>query len=1648
MVYDNLTEPSAESQLSGIEHFSSKFSKLLHSLESNLAGHIHTADLNILHYAKILLSKASLSFFNRYTLEELELLVQNCFDNFKKYISLDQTVIEESLSINQIILKENTTILICTLSDRPFIVSTISECARTIGIDIRTFLHPILPSTKGRISLSLIEITTQDNESRDRLIQLITSCLKKVICVTKYFSDIKFLIDSLLQNVSRRDEFSEIAALLSWLQEENFIFTGAAEWEYLPNPSLKHKTPFTPVKSFGLFNIEAEKLINDCLLDLELLKNKQELLEFSKLAVDNQIHRTQKTQHFVFRLPTTCEGSKGNKEIYISIIGILSNHAQLSEYTKVPVLRKKLDDIFSAEKIIPDSYDATYLINTVNRMPKELGFELSTQSLRQLLTTGINSYDSEFVKCFITPHTPFRGISIVIIVPRDNFDAELREKIHDFLESKLLTKISNFEYFVDFTFEPQVKLYFYVPLNTSLDALTLTAAEVEHEVKKLSRSWEDNLSEHIEIASFVQNKEYVFQVFEDAFPPKYKAIHSATECLQDIRQLMQISEEHQLKVTAAIATDSELSQAEIGIASFDSSVIEGSLLQTDQEQPETYGVISIYRLGRVEISTSKLLPILENAGVEVMRSSTFLIERKKLSPVCIHRLLIKPKRIQTNRETFHFPSSWCLGIEQILAGKAENDALNSLLLTAALPLQAVSLLRAYSCLLWQVNKFATRGAIFETLASLPHLAITLWQLFEVKFNPLLSHSSLQERATSFNHLVEQFNDALRKVKEITKDRILRSLLQLTKYTLRTNFYQKRSFPSFPLAFKLHSEKIDIMPLPKPMYEIFVRSQQFEGTHLRSSKIARGGIRWSERNEDYRTEILGLMKTQKVKNVLIVASGAKGGFAIRYLPKNQTEVLQKVENCYKDFIRSLLSICDNRQGGEIVQPVHTVIWDDPDPYFVVAADKGTATFSDKANTVAIEEFDFWLGDAFASGGSNGYDHKYYGITAKGAWECVKRHFHDLGLNYVNNPFTAVGIGDMSGDVFGNGMLLSPQTKLIAAFNHKHIFIDPNPNPGVAFEERKRLFVTPRTQWSDYNPALISSGGGVFERFEKEIPLSREIRQVLDLPSEVPDSVNGEELISHILKAPCDLLWNGGIGTYVKSSEESNTDVNDGTNDRVRINATELRAKVVGEGGNLGFTQKARIEYALNGGRINTDAIDNSAGVDLSDHEVNLKILFNELIKNGEINLDKRNELLLQIAQDVVERVLEHNRSHASMLSLATNRSIYTLPYFQSLLRWLTKSGYINRQLDYLPDDDDLLERQKDKLGLSRPELAVCIAGVKMWIRDTLLGSELIKDPLLKQYLLDYFPNILIENYRDSIIAHPLSYEIIASQVTNTVIDAIGVTFIHRMCLNYSVAPIVVLKCILAAELILNTKEIRHALSPLDSFSSNDFYLKVRSKVGDSLREICAWLIVHYGLTHRLDEMVELYRSSYNETITHLEQHFSGFKASTFINKFNEYTYLGIAPQASRSLASFSFIVELFNVLRLAQEKGIPIPVAAYLQNQVNEQFGLDSILNKDKHPDATNKWDNLLLVGVYDDLGDALSKICSTILSKEDVLQDILSKDIAVLNAERTSGIIAGIVKSSPHFEQLVNTINEIRASSPSISSLAVLARQLKHFQIN
>jgi glutamate dehydrogenase len=1567
-------------------HYENRFKNVLTKIGACSEGKPYLSTL-----ANEFFNRISYSYLNLHTDDYLTQLLLNIGEKIELFLSNKDKKAQVAVSLLPTIDKnQNSSCLTIITYDRPFIVRSITELLTKFGIDAIALLHPVLKIDRDKLSVVYLELNSFCETQRNELILALKTTLEDLINVTEDFPKMLEALDKLKHNLSLNNDLGS-CELIDWLKEDNFLFVGVVNWE------VEQKTLQAGTGSLGIFrnsNVKSENLKNSAWHQASRLYESSKKFSLAQLATISPIQKGDYLEHFIFQFEK--EGRLG----FSSIIGLFTDASYRKDCRSIPLIREKVDYVIKFEEAEINSYDYKFIIKCFNEMPKTILFGLESEKVLKLIRSaiGINSHISSRIE-FVSDEFE-DWIYLLISLPKESFSLAIQEKIQKIIEKNLDSNSIKCQFSSDLSADLQAKLYVAIPTQ-NLDFESINFAIIEAEILDILLSWTDRLENYIFNNSKVVSATEVMEEWSrgKCFSTSYQEVYSYEDAWRDLNLLNYLNENEQIKAKVT------------------------KLYKVNQELKIE---LSLYSK-QILLPIHKTLPILDNLGLKVEASVIYPVESARKESYFIHRFTCslgkKLKNVSYLEGTLQ-ELRFTQGLEMIVLGKMENDALDSLLLSTPTNINftpnSIALFRAYSAYLWQIIKYATRGTIYNTLAEAPEQTSLLWQIFEHQFNPTFQTNPNLNK--DIQKLSSDFYLSLKNVKNATKDQILRAIHELIISTVRTNFYS--SGVILPIALKFHAAELDLLSPPRPLYEIFIRSTEFEAIHLRSAKTARGGIRWSDRKDDFRNEILGLMKTQVVKNVIIVPSGAKGGFAVRQLPDNFDDLKAKVEGCYKDYIRSLLSITDNIVGGKIIHPKGVIIKDEEDPYFVVAADKGTATFSDLANKIAIDEFNFWLGDAFASGGSNGYDHKLYGITARGAWESVKRNFKDIGIDFIQSPFSVVGIGDMSGDVFGNGLLYSKNIKLIAAFNHKHIFLDPNPNLEQSFAERSRLFKLVRSQWSDYNCELISKGGGVFDRFAKEILISNEVRAALDLPPNVPNSVTGENLIKLILQSNCDLLWNGGIGTYVKASSEGHSEVQDSTNDQVRINANQLRAKVVAEGGNLGFTAKARVEYASLGGKINSDAIDNSGGVDLSDHEVNIKLALAPAVTDKRLILSARNQLLLEIVDEVIEAVLSNNRNQATILTLALNRSITSIHYFQSHFRELEKLGFIDRGLDKLPTAEELSERAHKKIGLYRPELATCLAATKMWIKQDLLKSNLVNDPLLEHYLLSYFPKKIREKFLDLIIKHPLRKEIIAAQATNQIIDSVGITFIHRNASIHSASSLNVIKSVIAAEILLSGQEIRDELTRLDTIESSEIFLILRAKLSAGIRKACTWIVVNHSASLPLDQIVELYRASYASII--LKADILTPECKNVQSQIEEYKVLGLKETVARKLAVQDEIANIFNILSVSRLSKSNIESATHNYFMLLEALKLKPFLDLEDKIALQDRWEYQLVAGSLETVRSHLVRLGVSV-----------NNHVGGKNIDKDT--LLTFLTSLTGYPQLIGAIEEILIEGIKPSSLAVVS---------
>ncbi|HXI86379.1 MAG TPA: NAD-glutamate dehydrogenase, partial [Parvularculaceae bacterium] len=1197
-----------------------------------------------------------------------------------------------------------------------------------------------------------------------------------------------------------RDDKREAVEFLKWLWDNRFAFLGVRRYRYsATNKGVEFA--HEPSGDLGILKDSDRRILKSTYSEaghlspaVEEFMRSGEAILVAKANAKSLVHRRVYMDYIGVKT-YSADGKVNGEDRFV---GLFTAEAYNRPASDIPLLRAKVRKVVEAAGFPPGGHNEKALINILETFPRDEMFQDDVETLGETALGILRLYKRPRVKLFMRRDRFERFISALVYVPREQFSSEVREAVGSLLATTFKGRLSAFYPF--FGDAALVRVHYIIGLDPGAPQGP-GIAELTRQIRTICRDWNDDFLDALRAAHHGATPRGLFQKYQRAFDAAYKEDNPASEALDDIHVF-----EH------------------LGGRSFHLRAF-----RWPENPPSTIRIKIYNRGGPVKLST--LIPTLENLGLSVSQESAYHVRLGDEGEYWIHDFYSEEKQgrdidigaVRKNIEE---------AMNAVLEGRAEDDGFNALVVDAGLNWREAWMLRAAAKYHLQAGFPFSQKYIEEALAKHPGIARDLIAVFHARFNPA-GPKDPAKREAEVERVEAKVLQSLEDVESLDEDRIMRRYLNLFSAMLRTNYYQRGedNAPKTYISFKIDSSKIETLPDPRPYREIFVSGPRVDGVHLRFGPVARGGLRWSDRREDFRTEVLSLVKAQRVKNAVIVPTGSKGGFYPKQLPiGDRAAIFEEGREAYKVFIRGLLDLTDNIVGNEVKRPATMVLWDDPDPYLVVAADKGTATFSDTANAISAE-YGFWLGDAFASGGSAGYDHKTMGITARGAWEAVKRHFREIGKDIQTEAFTAIGVGDMSGDVFGNGMLLSKHTKLVAAFDHRDIFIDPKPNAAKSWEERKRLFDLPRSSWQDYDKALISKGGGVFSRATKSIALTPEIKKLLGLDA---DKATPIELIRAILKAEVELFWLGGIGTYVKASHEDNAKVGDRGNDPLRINANEIRAQVIGEGANLGLTQAARIEFARAGGRLNTDAIDNSAGVDTSDHEVNIKILLSSAIEHGDLKSEERNPLLASMTEDVAAHVLRHNYEQTRALSIAESTAPQDLDGHTRLMAVFEREGRLDRAVEGLPDGETINGLRTRGLGLTRPELAVLLAYSKMWLFEALVDSNAPDDPLLESELFSYFPEPL-RCFSDAIVRHRLRREIIATRLSNEIVDTCGPSFPYRAVEATGARPAQVALAYEAARRILLLGHYAATADALDNKAPAALQTALYNAAVDLLRE---------------------------------------------------------------------------------------------------------------------------------------------------------------------------------------------------------------------
>ncbi|NNC90853.1 MAG: NAD-glutamate dehydrogenase, partial [Acidimicrobiia bacterium] len=1242
------------------------------------------------------------------------------------------------------------TVIDINVDDSPFLVDSVTAAIERAGHRLAVEVHMVVGVVRSETA-ELLDVTPARAAERREAVQhyqldkrlmaeektdleaQIRAVLDDVQAAVRDFEPMMQVVDRMKEvaqaGASRYSEQTvrEAEKFLDWLTDLNFIFLGYREYAIADhNGTLALSV--VPGSGLGVLadtdgsTYAAPVPMTELPVDLRSRYQEGFLVVVSKTNRVATVHRPARMDYIGVRHI----GPDGTVVGEARLIGLFTSRAYMSEAASIPILQGKLQQILEEDDLIEGSHDHKAMVQMFNSFPKDELWSMSIDDLRYSIHTLQESAARENVRLLVHPDLLQRSVSLLVVMPRDRFSATLRRRLQRLFLERF--EGSNIDYQLSLGEGGPARIHFTLWV-TGGSVPDVPFEELQQEVIEISRTWEDRLTEVVD-HRFGADGEGLVERWAPRMPDYYRSSTRLELAAGDLMMLERL-------------------------VSGNTSVAVG--LQNESHPSEPLTRLAVYsRGGKRELS--EILPVLEAMGLRVVEEVPTRLPGTD-DDILIHDFGVRGPGgglLDLNACADRVAEA----VADVLETGAEYDSLDRLITASRLNRRQVRILRAYRTYWRRVRPRFTNEYMNDALVGHSQIAEKLIAYFQERFDPTLEDAPP-------DGLRADILEDLDAVRSLDQDLILRAILGLMDATVRTNAFQE---DRGHLSFKIRSADVPDMPDPKPLFEIFVHAADVEGIHLRGAKVARGGIRWSSRMEDYRTEVLGLMKAQRTKNAIIVPGGAKGGFVLRRLPPAGQPIGEAVERVYTTFIRGLLDVTDNLVGGVITRPPRVRTHDDDDPYLVVAADRGTARFSDTANAIA-EEYGFWLGDAFASGGSSGYDHKELAITARGAWESVKRHFHDLGTDVTRTPISVVGIGDMSGDVFGNGMLLSEHIQLVAAFDHRHIFVDPNPDPGVGYAERKRLFDLPGSSWDDYDRTLLSEGGGVFSRDAKRIHLTPEMRDVMQLSEE---SMTPAELLRAILLAPVDLLWNGGIGTYVKASSETHADADDRQNDSIRVNGEELRCWVVGEGGNLGFTQQGRIEYAARGGRINTDFIDNSGGVDCSDREVNLKILLRLAEERGDLAAEDRGPLIAAVTEDVTDRVVYDNYLQAQIMSQEAGRSADNLEAYDDLMKVLETEDTLDRAIEGLPSSDELMERMRERRGLERPELAVLLAYAKRWLRRALMESDVPDGFEFADDLMEYFPEPIVQRFGHLAADHPLRREIIATRVASRVVNSEGIT----------------------------------------------------------------------------------------------------------------------------------------------------------------------------------------------------------------------------------------------------------------------------------
>jgi glutamate dehydrogenase len=1548
----------------------------------------------------------------RYAADDLAAIAERAYDFIATRAAGTPKVRCDNVKLTTTGEQKSISIIEVVNDDMPFLVDSVMGEISDRRLDVRLVAHPVFGVRReaGKLAAlgpadaadskreSFIHIhveAIEDEAARANLVVAIEDLLREVQLAVQDWRPMLERVNSMVAELKTNppplpvDEIAEAIQFMQWLLADNFTFLGVRNYK-IDGSAIEPDFD----SSLGIMRSR----------DLRVLKRGNELLEITPeiMAFLNEprqliiakanIHARVHRRVYLDYIGVKRFDAGGNLIGEYRIVGLFTSTAYTRTAHSIPYLRRKIANVEARAGYVANSHSGKSLASVLEHYPRDELFQIDEDTLYRFALSILQLDERPRVRV-LARHDRFdRFVSVLVYVPRERYDSDIRAKIGEYLATAFIGRVSAFYPF--FPEGPLVRVHFIIGRSGG-ETPDIERAKLENDVAAIVRSWSDGLAQTLALVNQPGKARDLVGRYRNAFSAGFQDAYTPAVAAGDIRVIEGLTEQRPLGVDFHHRLEEE--QRAVGL--------------------------KVWSYAR-PLPLSERVPVLENMGFRVVDERTYRIQPQGAPVVWFHDMLLTRSdggTIDLDVSKTRLEAAFLM----VMRGAAESDGYNALTLSGDMGWRDVALIRTLSRFLRQIRVAYSQDYMWATLVKHAAIAADVVELFHARFDP--RPGAEEDRAGKQSTIAARIEAALQNVASLDEDRILRHFVNAVQSAIRTNFYQTdaegRAKPL--IAVKFESGKLTNLPLPRPLYEIFVYSPRVEAVHMRFGKVARGGIRWSDRPQDFRTEILGLVKAQQVKNAVIVPVGAKGGFVPKLMPKGAGRDVVQAEGIatYKLFMSTLLDITDNyAPDGSIIAPDCVVRHEGDDPYLVVAADKGTATFSDIANGISIEH-DYWLGDAFASGGSAGYDHKVMGITARGAWESVKRHFREMDVDIGVTPFSTVGVGDMSGDVFGNGMLREDTTRLLAAFDHRDIFIDPDPDTKVAVAERKRLFALPRSSWQDYDKSLISKGGGVYPRSSKEIKLSPEAQKIFG----VGEAVTPQDLMKAILTAKVDLLFFGGIGTYIRASGESDEAAGDRANDAIRITGNDVRAKVIGEGANLGMTQRGRIEAALHGVRLNTDAIDNSAGVNTSDVEVNIKIALSVPVRAGALTLEQRNTFLAEMTQEVARLVLRNNYQQTLALSLAQRRGLEDLGFQQRLMQTLEMHGQLDRAVEFLPDEIAIADRRKRTLALTRPELAVLLAYAKLTLYSELLDSNVPDDPFLGRELNRYFPKEMSERYPGALHEHRLRREIIATQLTNSMINRGGATLIVRIADQTGASPASIAAAFAAVRNSYDMIELNTEIDGLDNKVSGETQLDLYAAVQDLLLDRLVWFLRNVDLKQGLEKIVAHCRDGIAQVAGALDGALPKSARAARDARQAELAKAGVPEDLARRIASLGCLKAATDIVLVADRASKPVAEVTETYFAAEAFFQLDQIADAVPGIVVSDYFDRLALDRALDSIGDAERRLTAAMVG----------------NGTAGTGAVAEWVKPrQAEVERIRAAIHEIVGSGLTLSKLSVAASLL------